>query len=188
MCICKPFHFYSKWKKGVIRLTQDTRLPPSVSLDLGALSEPLSVALHASDRANVPQNSTILVFGAGAVGLLCAAVSKVVDKAAKVVIADIQADRVNFAVQNGFADAGVVVPMPAKRPETIEEKLAFAKEVADLVKGTRVKSTISGEPETRESLVGDVTATYECTGVESCLQSAIYVGRFALAILFYPYL
>ncbi|KAK3943917.1 chaperonin 10-like protein [Diplogelasinospora grovesii] len=136
------------------------KLPADVSLDLGAIIEPLSVALHASDRANLPEGSTVLIFGAGAVGLLCAAMSKV--GKATVVIADIQEDRVKFAVDHGFADASVVVPM--KRPATIEEKLEFAKEVAQKV----AETTVHGRS------VGQVTATYECTGVESCLQASIY--------------
>ncbi|KAK1758337.1 chaperonin 10-like protein [Echria macrotheca] len=139
------------------------KLPSEVSNELGALAEPLSVALHASDRAKLEEGSTVLVFGAGAVGLLCAAISKAITQAT-VVIADIQQDRVNFAVENGFADAAVVVPLKQPRPETIDEKLAFAKEVAELVKGAK----IGDKP------VGEVTGTYECTGVESCLQASIY--------------
>jgi L-iditol 2-dehydrogenase len=140
------------------------RLPPAVTLELGALVEPLAVALHALDRARLTPGSTVLVFGAGSVGLLCAALSKAVSEA-RVVIADIQADRVQFAVDNGFADAAVVVPM--QRPETIEAKLEFAKEVAEMVKG---KVGSDGKP------FGEVSATYECTGVETCLQASIYVS------------
>jgi L-iditol 2-dehydrogenase len=132
-------------------------------LEFGALVEPLSVALHASDRARLEPGSTVLVFGAGTVGLLCAALSKAVSNA-RVVIADIQEDRVKFAVDNGFADAAVVVPM--KRPDTIEAKLEFAKQVAETVKST----AHNGQP------LGEVSATYECTGVEACLQASIYVS------------
>lgn len=135
------------------------RLPSDVSLELGAILEPLSVAMHGSRRAALKAGSTVLIFGAGAVGLLCAAMCKV-NGAKKVVIADIQPDRLDFAIQNKFADAKLVVPM--KRPQSIEEKLDFAKEVAELVKGA------SGERE--------VDAVYECTGVESCLQASIYVS------------
>jgi L-iditol 2-dehydrogenase len=141
------------------------KLPASLSMDLGALVEPLSVAMHAADRAKLPDASSVLVMGAGAVGLLCAAVSKVAG--ATVVIADIQEDRVQFAVDNGFADAAVVVPM--RRPTTTEAKLEFAREVAALVK----ESVVKGDK------VGEVQGTYECTGVESCLQTAIYVSRVA---------
>ncbi|KAI1862785.1 uncharacterized protein JN550_009932 [Neoarthrinium moseri] len=137
------------------------KLPENVSLEYGALVEPLSVAMHARDRANLKPGATVLILGAGAVGLLCAAAAKV-SGAKSVVIADIQEDRVNFAVQNGFADAAVVVPMA--RPETIEDKLAYAKDLAAKIGATEVK----GEA------IGEVSVTFECTGVESCMQTAIY--------------
>jgi len=124
---------------------------------MGAILEPLSVAIHGTRRAALKPSSTVLIFGAGAVGLLCAAMAKV-SGAKRVIIADIQAERIDFAVANGFADAKVLVPM--KRPAEIQEKLAFAKEVAELVK---------------EAAGGEVDAVFECTGVESCLQAAIYV-------------
>jgi len=113
--------------------------------------------MHGCRRAALKTGSTVLVFGAGAVGLLCAAMCKV-SGAKKVIIADIQSERVDFAVQNKFADAKIVVPM--KRPQAIEEKLAFAKEIAEMVKSA--------------SGTGEVDAVFECTGVESCLQAAIY--------------
>lgn len=134
-----------------------------MSLDLGAIIEPLSVAMHAQDRAQLPSGATVLVIGAGAVGLLAAAVSRAAGAKA-IVIADIQKDRIDFAVENGYADASVLVPMA--RPQTIEDKLAYAQEVAALVKETQV----NGEA------VGEVSAVYECTGVETCMQAAIYVS------------
>lgn len=146
-----------------MQLLTYNRLPSDISLDLGAIIEPLSVAMHARTRAALPTGATILIFGAGAVGLLAGAVSKAAG-AKSVVIADIQKDRVDFAVAKGFADAGFVVPM--LRPESIEDKLKFAREVAELAKETEV----DGEK------LGEVTAVYECTGVETCLQSAIYVS------------
>ena len=124
--------------------------------------------MHARDRAALPEGSTILVLGAGAVGLLAAAVSKA-DKAKSVIIADINQDRVDFAVSRGFADAGVIVPM--ERPQSIDDKLAYARKVAELVKNTQVK----GEA------VGEVSAVYECTGVETCVQSAIYVRQLRIS-------
>lgn len=151
------------------------RLPDGVGLEAGALAEPLSVALHAGDRARLPPAATVLVLGAGAVGLLCCAVAKVLG-AERVVVADINADRVQWALDRGFADAKVVVPM--KRPDGIDAKLEFAKEVAELVRTAKGKE---GDE------VGDVDVTFECTGVESCLQSAIYVGSFSVA-LFTPLL
>ncbi|KAJ9649438.1 hypothetical protein H2201_004975 [Coniosporium apollinis] len=141
------------------------KLPENVSLDLGAILEPLGVAIHASRRAQLPSGSTTLVFGAGAVGLLCAAMAKI-SGSTTVVIADIDAGRVNFAVENGFAHRGFTVPM--KRGKTIEESFEIARETAASI-GKVEKS--SGEP------VGEVDAVFECTGVPSCLQAAIYATR-----------
>lgn len=146
------------------------KLPDSVPLEAGALAEPLSVALHAANRLgdkSALQGKTVLVLGAGAVGLLCCAVSKV-RGAGKVVVADINADRVGWALAKGFADAGVVVPLGA-RPEGIQEKLKVAQELAALVAAAEVKSGKGG-------VVGDVDISFECTGVESCMQAAIYVS------------
>jgi L-iditol 2-dehydrogenase len=173
--ICRDMRFRSSAKavphaQGTLqeRINHPARwchkLPDSVSLELGALIEPLSVAMHAGDRANLKVGATVLVIGAGAVGLLCAAICKV--KGAKaVVIADISEERVQFAVKNGLADAQVVVPM--KRPATTEEKLQYAQEIAQMAKDAEVGN---GEA------AGDFDGVYECTGVESSLQSAIYVG------------
>jgi len=46
-----------------------------------------------------------------------------------------------------------------KRPQTIDEKLALAKEVAEQIKEKN----------------GEVDLVFECTGQESCVQAAIYV-------------
>jgi len=105
----------------------------------------------------------VLILGAGAVGLLCAAMCKI-SGVKKVIIADIQQERIDFAIANKFADAKILVPM--RRYEKIEEKLTFAKEVAEVVKET--------------SGVGEVDTVFECTGVESCLQTAIYVSMTTL--------
>lgn len=103
------------------------KLPEDMSLDLGALLEPLGVAIQASKRAQLAPGSTVLVFGAGAVGILVAAMAKI-SGAGTVVIADIDAGRVQFAVDNKFAHRSFTVPM--KRGNTIEEQLDIAKEVA----------------------------------------------------------
>ncbi|MDF0531875.1 2,3-butanediol dehydrogenase [Tsukamurella sp. 8F] len=45
------------------------RLPDSVSLELGALVEPMSVAYHATTLADLHPGDTALVFGAGPIGI-----------------------------------------------------------------------------------------------------------------------
>ncbi|KAK7544016.1 chaperonin 10-like protein [Phyllosticta citribraziliensis] len=140
------------------------KLPDSLSLELGALLEPLGVAIHATRRAQLAPLSKVLVFGAGAVGLLVAAMAKI--SGATVVIADIDAGRVDFAVQNGFAHAAYTVPL--KRGKDIDESLEIAKETAAAI--GQVKK-FTGEE------VGEVDAVFECTGVPSCLQAGIYATR-----------
>jgi L-iditol 2-dehydrogenase len=141
------------------------KLPSSLPLEMGALLEPLGVALHASRRANLAVGSTVLVFGAGAVGLLVAAVLKVEAGAGKVVIADIDEGRVGFARDNGFADLGYIVKK--KRGNGIDEELAIAKATAEEVGHLLASSGGNGGK--------GVDAVFECTGQPSCLQSAIYV-------------
>ena len=131
------------------------------------------MALHARDRAALPTAPTVFVFGAGAVGLLVAAVHKA-SKASAVVIADIQKERIGFAIRNGYADAGVVAP-PA-RPETLEEKLSYARRFAETIKATEVY----GNP------IGQVSAVYECTGAETCLQASIHVSHPTASALMSP--
>ncbi|KAF2749160.1 sorbitol dehydrogenase-like protein [Sporormia fimetaria CBS 119925] len=141
------------------------RLPDDVPLEMGALLEPLSVAIHASKRAQLAAGATVLVFGAGAVGLLVAGVAKI-SGAETVVIADIDKGRVRFAVQNRFAHKAVVVP--TRKGTSIDDELAIAKDTA--AEAGKVGSS-NGQP------VGEFDAVFECTGVPSCLQAAIYATR-----------
>ncbi len=48
-----------------------SRLPDHVSFDEGALLEPLSVGVHACQRAGVCLGSKVLICGAGPIGLVC---------------------------------------------------------------------------------------------------------------------
>ena len=141
------------------------QLPDTISFGLGAILEPLGVAIQASRRAKMAHGSSTLVFGAGTVGLLCAAMAKVAGSS-NVVIADIQQERVRFATQNGFAHQGLTVP--AKRVQNIEEKLQISKETAALATGKVPNETGSN---------GGFDVVLECTGAETCTQAAIYATR-----------
>lgn len=136
-----------------------------MSFDLGAILEPLGVAIHATRRAQLPPNAKTLVFGAGAVGLLVAAMARI-SGAAQVIIADIDKGRVDFAVQHGFAHSGYLVPM--RRGQNIDEDLEIAKATATAIAASE---GLSG------SEIGEVDAVFECTGVPSCVQTAIYVSH-----------
>ncbi|KAL3488343.1 chaperonin 10-like protein [Aspergillus germanicus] len=83
------------------------RLPDTVSLEEGALVEPLSVAVHLVRQGAVNPRSSVVVFGAGPVGLLCCAVARAFG-ASKVIAVDIQPGRLEFA--RGFAATRTFLP------------------------------------------------------------------------------
>ena len=127
-----------------------------------ALAEPLSVILHAARRAQLAAGQTVLVYGAGAIGLLACALAKA-RGARRVVVVDINQARLSFAQDNGFAQQTYCLPA-ATRPKTPEEQLLRAKE-----SGERILEAF-GEP-------AGFDCIFECTGAEPCIQMAIHVSR-----------
>ncbi|KAK9472030.1 uncharacterized protein V1510DRAFT_418441 [Dipodascopsis tothii] len=142
------------------------KIPTSVSYEEAALIEPLSVAIHAARRAGVQPGMSVLVFGAGAVGLFAAAMAKIAG-ATTIAIADIAKGRTDFALANGFATHSYVVPM--KRGATTEEKLAIATETANDI-------TALPLAEDDAETLGQFDVVFECTGVESCVQAGIFAA------------
>ena len=72
------------------------RLPDSMTLEQGALVEPLSVAVHLVRQAQIFPGASAVIFGAGPIGLLSCAVAKAFG-AVKVIAVDIQPNRLDFA-------------------------------------------------------------------------------------------
>lgn len=141
----------------------DYRLPEDVSFNEGALLEPLSVAIHAARKADINAGSKCLIIGAGAIGLLCSAVAKY-NGCKHVVLTDIAENRLIFAKDNKFAEETyTIIP---KRSEDVKQGLSMAQNLAqDLVAvGGKVVSDQGG-----------YDVVFECTGVESSVQLAIYV-------------
>ncbi|KIY68695.1 GroES-like protein [Cylindrobasidium torrendii FP15055 ss-10] len=133
-------------------------LPENVTVEMGALVEPLSVLIHASRRAALGSTpgQRVIIFGAGAIGLLAAstALGKGV-KLGDVVMVDINQERLDFAKEHGFA--GAVHCLEPKRLTGVEG-LDHSKKVA-------------------EQWGSEFDVAFECTGVESCMQMAIYSAR-----------
>jgi L-iditol 2-dehydrogenase len=75
-------------------------LPDHVTLEEGALLEPLSVGLHACRRGGVQLGSRVLVLGAGPVGLTALLMARAAG-AAEVLIADVRAERLGLAASLG---------------------------------------------------------------------------------------
>ncbi|MBN3306621.1 DHSO dehydrogenase, partial [Amia calva] len=124
------------------------KLPDNVTFEEGALIEPLSVGIHACRRAGVTLGSTMFICGAGPIGLVCLLVAKAMGTS-QVVMSDLSADRLQKAKELG-ADYAMQVQ----------------KESAAVL-AQRVKGLLGRQPD----------ITIECTGAESCIQTAIYATR-----------
>jgi threonine dehydrogenase-like Zn-dependent dehydrogenase len=134
-------------------------------MESAALLEPLSVAIHATRRATIEQGDTAIVFGAGTVGLLTAAMAKV-SGATTVVIADIDYGRINYALANGFAHKGYIVTSRKDTPNTAKN-FDQARELADDI----MQIASLNDPEFEGADV-----TFDCTGKEICMQAGLYVS------------
>ncbi|XP_067665820.1 sorbitol dehydrogenase-like [Haliotis asinina] len=99
------------------------KLPDHVSTEEGAFLEPLSVAVHACNRANIKLGDKVLICGAGPIGLVNLLTAKS-RGAAKVIITDIDEKRLEFASKLG-ADYTFKVTSrdPAVTAQQIEETL-----------------------------------------------------------------
>lgn len=83
------------------------KLPENVSLEEGAMCEPLSVGVHACTRASVGPTTKVLILGAGPIGLVTLLTAHAFGSP-KVIIADISSDRLAMATKLG-ANATVLL-------------------------------------------------------------------------------
>ncbi|KAL4917058.1 chaperonin 10-like protein [Aspergillus aurantiobrunneus] len=113
------------------------KLPESIGLPEGALMEPLGVAVHIVKQASVTPGQTVVVFGAGPVGLLCCAVAKAFG-ATKVIAVDIQKQRLEFAKK--FAATAMFEPARVSSTENAARLI----EENDLGRGADVAIDASG--------------------------------------------
>ncbi|THZ87201.1 sorbitol dehydrogenase [Aureobasidium pullulans] len=139
-CLCKYY-----------RLTESFvyRLPSHVSLEEGVLVEPLAVAVHGNRLAGVKPGHRVVVFGAGPVGILSAAVARQFG-AVEVISVDMNAARLKFV--EGFAATGVFTPDANVDTDT---------NAAEIVE--------------RFKLDRGADVVIEASGAEACIQMGIYV-------------
>lgn len=122
-------------------------LPAHISIEEGALVEPLSIAVHCTKLAGITTGQTVLVMGAGPIGLLSCAVARAFG--ASVVIAT----------------------------DIVESRLAFAQQFAatNTYKMQRISPAENArEIMTRCSITAGVDVVIDATGVESCIGAGIF--------------
>lgn len=121
------------------------KLPDHVSLEEGALLEPLSVGVHACKRANVSLGAVVLVLGAGPIGMVNLLAAKAFG-ASKVIITDVIESKLNKASELG-ADHTILIKPTDKEDEIVD----------------RIIRTLGCQP----------TISLECSGAESSVRIAI---------------
>ena len=89
------------WAVSASRLL---RVPDSISDDHAALIEPLAVAVHDVNRADVKRGDAVLVFGGGPIGTLIALVAR--HRGARVAIAEVNPFRLDILEAFGLERVG----------------------------------------------------------------------------------
>lgn len=120
-----------------------------MTLEEGALLEPLSVGVHACKRGGVSVGSTVLILGAGPIGLVSLATAKAMG-ASKIFITDLTEFRLNVAKEMGAASVIKII-----RGESDEQAIE------------NVKTEMNNE-------LPDVTL--DCTGLRQTIKMGIEVS------------
>jgi len=76
------------------------KIPDHVSFEEAAMCEPLSVGVHACNRAGIKIGSVVLITGAGPIGLVCLLAAKAAG-ATTVILSDIKDERLEVAKKLG---------------------------------------------------------------------------------------
>lgn len=95
-------------------------IPPSVGWEQAAILEPLACIVHGNDLAGIRAGDTVVVIGAGPIGLLHVQLAKL-NGARQVIVTDLQARRLEDATRLG-ADGTV----DASRQDQVEEVLRLS--------------------------------------------------------------
>jgi len=122
-------------------------LPDSVSLEEGAMCEPLSVGVYACEqRAKVQRGSTVAVFGAGPIGTITSLVAYGLG-AKRVLLCDIVQERLDFVKEK-------CCPVVTLNTTGLDSEAVCAK-LRELNEGD------------------DLDCAIDCSGAQTCIQSAI---------------
>ncbi|KAK2792883.1 hypothetical protein FQN52_002561 [Onygenales sp. PD_12] len=152
-------------------------LPGTMSDVQGALVEPLAVCLHAIHRSRPPsaedvelarsapggEETAALIFGAGAIGLLLISALAATQHFSTLVIADIDEARLAIAASLPVV-AGKVKTFLL--PKTASQTTADSDADPDAAAAKTLLATFS--------IPHGFSRTYDCTGVASCVRTAIH--------------
>ena len=146
-------------------------LPEHLSLEEGALCEPVAVAVQILKSGNVRPGHRVVVFGCGPIGLLCQSVAKAY--AAKTVIGiDVSQSRLDLAKNVLKCADGVFMPPkpPSQTSSSPDTEMAHSAQTAETIK----QQFHLGEG---PDVVIDATGAQACiqTGIHLCKKGGTYV-------------
>lgn len=104
---CVHYDYYGSRRDGgmqewiAVNEENLVELPAGVSFEAGAMIEPTAVCLHAIKKAGVQKGESIVVYGAGTIGLLCGMWAKSFG-AENVYVVDIDEKKIEMAKVLGF--------------------------------------------------------------------------------------
>jgi len=126
------------------------KLPDEVSYEMGALLEPLAVAVYSVQRAEIRMGDAVLVLGAGPIGLMCLLAAKAAG-ASQVAITDINEQRLAFAKTLGATSVHHI----------------------DIQRGNEGVLQVDMATQIANSLGRAPTAALECSGAQSSVHLAL---------------
>ncbi|GMH09049.1 hypothetical protein Nepgr_010889 [Nepenthes gracilis] len=126
------------------------KLPDNVSLEEGAMCEPLSVGVHACRRANIGPETRVLVMGAGPIGLVTMLAARAFG-APKIVVVDVDGYRLSVAKELG-ADETVKV---STNSQDIPEEVA----------------------QIHDAMGTEIDITFDCAGFDKTMSTALRATR-----------
>lgn len=134
-------------------------IPDHMSLEEGAMVEPVAVAVQIAKVGKVRANQTVVVLGCGPIGVLCQAVSRAYS-AKRVIGVDISQSRLAFAKTFGADD----VFLPPPKPANVESDMEWSERLAAIIKD---EFNLGQGPD----------VVLEATGAQSCIQTGIHLTK-----------
>lgn len=126
------------------------KLPDNLSLEEGAMCEPLSVGVHACRRANISPETKVLVMGAGPIGLVTLLAARAFG-APRIVIVDVDQARLSVAKELG-ADAVIKV-------------------------STNIQDVGAEIEKIKEAMGGGIDVSFDCAGFDKTMTTALGATR-----------
>ncbi len=139
------------------------RIPDEMSFVQAALLEPVSIGTHAANRGNIKTGCTVLVIGAGTIGLCVLAAARL-NGAGKIIVSDIDDFRLDTAKRLG---ADVTVNVSRASCPRIEGETPSTQETSSSLKQTVMDHT-DGK---------GVHSAFEVVGLLDTFQSAVACTR-----------